>query len=71
MTKPAHNQHLVLAGTRGHIRSRPDIPLVVCALHPGSIAPARKGYRWICLDPEGNKIFAPFRDFELDSETDL
>lgn len=56
---------VIFAGMRGYLRGAPRTILTIQPVFPGSFQAKRVGYRWVCLDPSGSLVFAPFRDFIL------
>lgn len=56
---------VILAGMKGFLRGAPRTILTIQPVFPGSFQAKRIGYRWVCLDPSGSLVFAPFRDFIL------
>lgn len=74
MTRPIRTGQKVpvFAGMRGTLRGAPGTILTIDPIFPGSCQAKRFGYRWVCTDPNGDTVFAPFRDFILEPsvETD-
>lgn len=68
MTRPIRTGQKVpvFAGMRGHLRGAPGTILTIDPIFPGSCQAKRFGYRWVCTDPDGCTVFAPFRDFILE-----
>lgn len=56
---------VIFAGMKGFLRGSPSTILTIEPIFPGSFQAKRVGYRWVCQDPDGNLVFAPFRDFIL------